>query len=82
MVVEYFIKIVIPVVFASLAAMFGWFAGEKVGAMVAGGVALAAAIGWTSYSWTLSMRQSRISERLAKRKRVREKKTLRRAPCV
>ncbi|WP_334107581.1 hypothetical protein [Methylobacillus sp.] len=82
MIVEYFIKIVIPVVFASFAAMFGWFAGEKVGAMVAGGVALAAAISWTSYSWTLSMRQSRISERLAQRKRVRAKKTFRRAPCV
>lgn len=82
MVVEYFIKIVIPVVFASVAAMFGWFAAEKVGAMVAGGVALASALGWTSYSWTLSMRQSRITERLAQRKRVRARKTLRRVPCV
>ncbi|MCB5191653.1 hypothetical protein LG198_13020 [Methylobacillus arboreus] len=82
MVVEYFIKIVIPVVFASFVAMIGWFVGEKQGAMVAGGVSLAVSIGWTSYSWSLSVRQSRINERLAKRKQARAKKAVRRISCA
>lgn len=82
MVVEYFIKIVIPVVFASFVAVIGWFAGEKLGAMIAGGTSLAVAIGWTSYSWALSIRQSRINERLAKRKQARAKKAVRRVSCA
>lgn len=82
MVVEYFIKIVIPVVFASFVAMIGWFAGEEIGAMVAGGVALAVSIAWTSYNWALSIRQSRVSERLAKRKKVRAKKLGRTVSCA
>ncbi|ABE49103.1 MULTISPECIES: hypothetical protein [Methylobacillus] len=82
MVVEYFIKIVIPVVFASFVAMIGWFVGEKPGAMIAGGASLALSFGWTSYSWALSVRQSRINARLAKRKQARAKKTVRRVSCA
>lgn len=82
MIVEYFIKIVIPVVFASFVAMIGWFADEKLGAMIAGGSSLAVSIGWTSYSWSLSERQSRVNERLAQRKQARAKKAARRVSCA
>ncbi|MCB5184833.1 hypothetical protein LG201_06415 [Methylobacillus gramineus] len=82
MVVEYFIKIVIPVVFSTLVAMIGWFADEMAGALIAGGSALAVSAGWTSYSWALSARQSRINDRLAKRKQARTKKSVNRVSCA
>lgn len=51
MLVQYFIKVVIPTVFACFVAALGWFAFEYRGAVIGGVAAFVIAIVWSFYSW-------------------------------
>ncbi|MEZ0233200.1 MAG: hypothetical protein ACAH12_10205 [Methylophilaceae bacterium] len=74
MVVEYFIKIVIPIVFSAFVAAFGWFAYEIEGAVVAGVSSLVISAIWTCYSWFISTRHILKQNLVARRNAMKAKR--------
>ena len=61
MLVHYFIKFVIPTVFAAFVAAIGWFAFEYQGAVIGGVSAFVIAIIWSFYSWFTGHRAKLLS---------------------
>lgn len=75
MLVHYFIKAVIPAVFAAFVAAFGWFAFAYEGAVIGGVSAYVIALVWSFYSWFTGRRADllgriRASRKFALRKRL------------
>ena len=68
MLVHYFIKVVIPTVFACLVAALGWFAFEYQGAIIGGISAFVIAIVWSFYSWFTGNRANLLSAIRASRR--------------
>ena len=68
MLVHYFIKVVIPTVFACLVAALGWFAFEYQGAIIGGVSAFIIAIVWSFYSWFTGHRARLLSNIRASRR--------------
>lgn len=68
MLVPYFIKIVIPTVFACFVAVLGWFAFEYQGAVIGGVTAFVIAILWSFYSWFTGHRADLLSRIRSSRK--------------
>lgn len=62
MIAQYFIKVVIPLVFSTLLAGFGWFAHEEIGSVVAGISGLVVSAIWTCYSWITGTSQAGRAE--------------------
>lgn len=58
MIAQYFITFIIPLVFSSLVAAFGWFAYEEIGAVVAGVISFVLSATW-SYFAVMTTRVSR-----------------------
>lgn len=81
MVIKYFIKIAIPLVFASLAAAFGWFAYETTGAVIAGISGLALSVSWTCYSWMTASKDLAVSKSPSRRRNAVQRRTLK-VSCV
>lgn len=50
MIAQYFITFVIPLVFSSLVAAFGWFAYEEIGALVAGVTSFVLSATWSHFA--------------------------------
>jgi len=71
MIVEYFIKIVIPIVFSAVIAAFGWFAYEIQGAVIAGVLSLVVSAVWTSYSWFMASKDA-LKRKAAERRDLRK----------
>lgn len=76
MLVHYFIKVVIPTVFACFVAALGWFAFEYQGAIIGGVSAFVIAMVWSFYSWFTGNRANllnaiRASRRFSLRKGLR-----------
>jgi hypothetical protein len=76
MLIKYFIKIVIPLVFASLVAAFGWFANETTGAVIAGISGLALSASWTCYSWMTASKALAVSKPSARRRNAIPRRAL------
>jgi hypothetical protein len=68
MLAHYFIKVVIPTVFASFVAALGWFAFAYEGAVIGGVSAFVIAIVWSFYSWFTGHRANLLSRIRASRK--------------
>lgn len=68
MLVHYFIKAVIPAVFAAFVAAFGWFAFAYEGAVIGGVSAYVIAIIWSFYSLFTGQRANLLSRIRASRK--------------
>jgi hypothetical protein len=50
MITQYFITFVIPLVFSSLVAAFGWFAYEEIGAIAAGVTSFLLSATWSNFA--------------------------------
>jgi hypothetical protein len=81
MLIKYFIKIVIPLVFASLVAAFGWFANETTGAVIAGISGLVISVSWTCYSWMTASKALVVSKSQPRRHNAIPRRTLK-VSCV
>ena len=68
MLAHYFIKAVIPAVFAVFVAAFGWFAFAYEGAVIGGLSAYVIALVWSFYSWFTGRRANLLSRIRASRK--------------
>ncbi len=68
MLVQYFIKVVIPTVFACYVAALGWFAFAYEGAVIGGVSAFVIAMAWSFYSWFTGNRANLLSAIRASRR--------------
>lgn len=50
MIAQYFITFVIPLVFSSLVAAFGWFAYEEIGAVISGVISFILSASWSHFA--------------------------------
>lgn len=65
---HYFIKLVIPAVFACFVAALGWFAFEYQGAVIGGVSAFVSAILWSFFSWFTGHRANLLNAIRASRR--------------
>lgn len=76
MLAHYFIKVVIPTVFATFVAAFGWFAFEYQGAVLGGVSAFVLAIVWSFYS-SFTGHRANLLNRIRASRRFTFRKSLR-----